>query len=294
MDLNHVTIIVTKLERSVSFYEALGLEMIVYSPPRYARFAMPEGRASFSIEVVEGALAVQAQQALIYFECRNLDAVCERVSAVGIRIIQRPTDMPYLWREARLNDPDGHEIRLYSAGQNRLRPPWRLQRTAGSNGSVSIVRWRGDRKELYHLFQIADDSEMQIAANLNVGELIVAGQSGHAIGMAQITGTQDASRLELKNIATLTAFRAKGIGHKLLLSAIDYSRGQGARSLRVSTSIASCDAIAFYLKHGFRISGFVRDAFTPDRGYAADALTNGLPLNDAVELELDLRAEATD
>ena len=39
---------------------------------------------------------------------------------------QAPTDMDYLWREARLRDPDGHQLRLYWAGDNRLNPPWRI------------------------------------------------------------------------------------------------------------------------------------------------------------------------
>jgi len=34
MNLNHVTLIVTDLERSVRFYETLGVEMIVHAPPR--------------------------------------------------------------------------------------------------------------------------------------------------------------------------------------------------------------------------------------------------------------------
>jgi len=34
--------------------------------------------------------------------------------------------MFYLWREARLRDPDGHDVRLYFAGENRLDPPWKV------------------------------------------------------------------------------------------------------------------------------------------------------------------------
>ncbi len=37
--------------------------------------------------------------------------------------------MPYLWREAHLRDPDGHELRFYSEPADyRLNPPWKLQR----------------------------------------------------------------------------------------------------------------------------------------------------------------------
>jgi hypothetical protein len=42
-----------------------------------------------------------------------------------------PTDQPYLWREAFLRDPDGNLIVLFSAGENRLNPPWRLPKSDG-------------------------------------------------------------------------------------------------------------------------------------------------------------------
>ena len=41
-----------------------------------------------------------------------------------------PTDQPWLWREAYLNDPDGNPLCLYHAGENRLNPPWRLTQDA--------------------------------------------------------------------------------------------------------------------------------------------------------------------
>jgi hypothetical protein len=39
---------------------------------------------------------------------------------------RRPVDQPWLWREARLRDPDGNWLCLLRAGENRLVPPWRL------------------------------------------------------------------------------------------------------------------------------------------------------------------------
>jgi len=51
MRLNHVTLIVTNLERSMVFYRALGLVPIVHEPPRYARFVCPDGDESLSVEV---------------------------------------------------------------------------------------------------------------------------------------------------------------------------------------------------------------------------------------------------
>ena len=125
MRFNHVTLIVTDLARSKAFYETLGLKAIVHSAPRYARFVFPEGEATLSLEVT-GA-APSSARAELFFECHDLDARVAALKALGIAFEQGPTDMHYLWREARLKDPDGHELRLYFAGQNRLDPPWRLK-----------------------------------------------------------------------------------------------------------------------------------------------------------------------
>ena len=127
MNFNHVTIIVSELERSKAFYRQLGLELIVDAPPRYARFVVPGNEATFSVEVTEDAGPMGPNQAQIFFECDDLDERCAALSASGIEFAQPPTDMPYLWREARLRDPDGHDIRLYRAGENRLNPPWRIR-----------------------------------------------------------------------------------------------------------------------------------------------------------------------
>jgi catechol 2,3-dioxygenase-like lactoylglutathione lyase family enzyme len=125
---NHATIIVTDLERAKTFYTTFGLEMIVDAPPRYARFIIPGNQATFSIEVTPHARAMGPEQSHFYFECDDVDATYEALLKKGLVFLQPPTDMPYLWREARLFDPDGHDIRIYYAGQNRLDPPWKVKK----------------------------------------------------------------------------------------------------------------------------------------------------------------------
>jgi len=122
--LNHVTLIVSNLDASLRFYEQLGLRPIVLAEPRYARLVFPDGDETLSLEVT-GETA-QASRVQLYFECLDLDAVWARLERDGLRFEQPPTDMSYLWREAGLRDPDGHQIRLYDAGVNRLNPPWRI------------------------------------------------------------------------------------------------------------------------------------------------------------------------
>ena len=126
MKLNHVTIQVADFERSKSFYLDLGLRLIVDSPPRYARFCANEDGATFSIEVLSNSRSL-SDSAHIYFECDDLDARCAALADQGFQFKLLPTDMPWLWREARLLDPDGREIVLYTAGKNRLDPPWRVK-----------------------------------------------------------------------------------------------------------------------------------------------------------------------
>ena len=126
MRLNHVTLIVSNLDASLRFYERLGLRPIVLAEPRYARMVFPDGDETLSIEVT--GEAPQPSRVQLYFECLDLDAVCARLERDGLRFEQPPTDMSYLWREARLRDPDGHQVRLYDAGVNRLEPPWRIDR----------------------------------------------------------------------------------------------------------------------------------------------------------------------
>lgn len=124
MNLNQVTLPTLDLERSAAFYRALGFVQIVASPPRYARFECPDGGATFSLHLVTAAPA--GSGVVVHFECPDLDERCEALRKQGIRFESGPADQPWLWREARLRDPDGNELCLYRAGENRRFPPWRL------------------------------------------------------------------------------------------------------------------------------------------------------------------------
>jgi catechol 2,3-dioxygenase-like lactoylglutathione lyase family enzyme len=127
MRFNHVTLDVADLERSKAFYKTLGLVQIVDSPPRYARFVFPDGDATLSVEVMGDRLERSPDRAQLYFECDALDETVAALKAKGLVFDRDPTDMSYLWREAHLRDPDGHDLRLYRAGDNRLNPPWKLK-----------------------------------------------------------------------------------------------------------------------------------------------------------------------
>ncbi len=123
MRLNQVTVGAVDLARSRRFYSALGLRLIVEND-HYLRFECPEGESTFSIDRVESV--PRDEQMTVYFESDDLEGLCLRLVTSGIELDQPPQDMDWLWREARLRDPDGHHLCLFHGGANRKNPPWRL------------------------------------------------------------------------------------------------------------------------------------------------------------------------
>lgn len=124
MNLNQITVPSVDLSRAIAFYQKLGLKLIVRSLPRYARFQCPDGNSTFSIHQVD--ILPAGEGVWIYFECENLDEFVNQLALEGIAFDELPTDKPWLWKEARLKDPDQNTLILYFAGKNRLDPPWRI------------------------------------------------------------------------------------------------------------------------------------------------------------------------
>lgn len=129
MNLNQVTLPVRDMDVSTEFYRRLGFLQIV-DTPHYARFACPDDGATFSLSLDEElADNKNLNGAVIYFEHQELDAWVAEVQQRGIQFEQLPTEQSYLWREASLRDPSGNKIKLYWAGENRLNPTWRVEKT---------------------------------------------------------------------------------------------------------------------------------------------------------------------
>ena len=122
--LNQVTVTGTDYARSVEFYKRLGLRQIVDNPPDYARFETAGG-ATFSVQIdpEEKIVATTA----VYLECDDLDERVEQLARSGVPFEHGPRNQPWMWREARLRDPDGNIIFLYKAGEARRFPPWRVE-----------------------------------------------------------------------------------------------------------------------------------------------------------------------
>ena len=128
MNLNQITVPSIDLTQSIPFYEKLGLQLIVKALPHYARFVCPDGNATFSLHQVEQLPTGNGIS--VYFECENLDDYVNALIEKGILFDEMPSDRGWLWREARLKDLDGNKLILYFAGDNRLNPPWRIEKSS--------------------------------------------------------------------------------------------------------------------------------------------------------------------
>ncbi len=123
MRLNQITLPVSDIPRSKDFYQRLGFRLLVDSP-HYCRFLAPEGDTTFSLHAEDGPVTPGA---VIYLESDDVDAAHAALVDAGFRFDHPPRDEGWLWREAVLQDPDGHRIKLYHAGENRIDPPWRVK-----------------------------------------------------------------------------------------------------------------------------------------------------------------------
>jgi len=124
MNLNQITVSVVDVGRSIDFYEKLGLRLIVKTLPHYARFECTEGESTFSLHQVDKP--IEDTGTWIYFEVHDLDDFVNKLINKGIVFEELPNDKSWLWREARLRDPDNNVLILYFAGDNRKNPPWRI------------------------------------------------------------------------------------------------------------------------------------------------------------------------
>jgi predicted enzyme related to lactoylglutathione lyase len=124
MNLNQVTVYTDKPLETVGFYQKLGLQIIVNSLPRYARLECPDGESTLSVHETE--TVSNNSNITLYFECENLDEEVKRLMKLGLTFEREPIDQSWLWREAYLKDPNGNNICLFHAGENRKNPPWKV------------------------------------------------------------------------------------------------------------------------------------------------------------------------
>lgn len=125
LQFNHAMLYVSDAERALRFYRDLLGFKVVSAMDGYARVRAPRGSATIGLhEYGHGQNRARrgAMGHRLYFEVADLDAFCARLKQRGVKFEQMPEDMPWGWRHAYLDDPDGHPLSLYKAGAKRLKP----------------------------------------------------------------------------------------------------------------------------------------------------------------------------
>jgi lactoylglutathione lyase len=126
LSFNHAMIYSHDVAASLAFYrDLLGFELIEEAKAPfgvvYARLKAPQGEGTIALHLLEKGMTMQPGAIRLYFEVRGLEAVCKRLEKRGAKFSKQPALMPWGWKHAYLNDPDGHEVSLYSAGAKRLK-----------------------------------------------------------------------------------------------------------------------------------------------------------------------------
>jgi catechol 2,3-dioxygenase-like lactoylglutathione lyase family enzyme len=145
LTFNHAMIYVKDVERGLHFYrDLMGFKLIedfrYQGTPVYARLRAPGGDGTIALHQAGPDVSVSSDGVRLYFEVRDLDDFCHKLQRKGFYITQLPRMMPWGWRHAYLNDPDGHEISLYWAGENRMKKTvMKAARKAASTSTRAIV-----------------------------------------------------------------------------------------------------------------------------------------------------------
>ncbi len=126
LSFNHAMLYAKDVQRALGFYhDLLGFKLVdefrYEGKPVYARLRAPGGDGTIALHLAGPGTSLASDGVRLYFEIRELDGFCRKLQAKGFYITQMPRMMPWGWRHAYLNDPDGHEISLYWAGENRMR-----------------------------------------------------------------------------------------------------------------------------------------------------------------------------
>lgn len=124
---NHAMEYVADVPRALEFYAGkLGFRVIQKESwggsVLYARIRPPAGSTTIALHKLDpGMKPPEAHGIRLYFEVAGLERFCKRLAATGVKFKQMPKKMPWGWKHAYLDDPDGHEISLYWSGEKRLR-----------------------------------------------------------------------------------------------------------------------------------------------------------------------------
>lgn len=150
---------------------------------------------------------------------------------------------------------------------------------------LSLVNPGEERERYLPLLLLADESEAQVRSYVEEGDLyVMPDEAGAPCGVVLVLHEENATA-ELKAVAVAPEHQGRGVGKQLLTLVLAALGAIGVRRVVVGTGNSSIGQLAFYQKAGFRLWRIERDVFTPERGYPADLVENGIRLRDMVWLD---------
>lgn len=150
---------------------------------------------------------------------------------------------------------------------------------------IEIRKLANDEEIPYELLLLADPSIEVINDYIHRGDCYVAYINNSLVGVFMMIKTRPLT-LELVNIAVKESYQGKGIGKRLILSAIEMARKVNTKVLEVGTGNSSINQLVLYQKCGFRIIGVDRDFFKIH--YKEKIIENEIECIDMIRLRIDL------
>jgi catechol 2,3-dioxygenase-like lactoylglutathione lyase family enzyme len=122
LEFNHAMVYTRDLAPALHFYAGLlGFKVVEEFGAGYARLRSPRGQTSIALHLIKpGTELPDGDGIRLYFETKDLEKFCASLEGAGVALTQPPKIMPWGWKHAYLNDPDGHEVSLYWAGRKRF------------------------------------------------------------------------------------------------------------------------------------------------------------------------------
>lgn len=150
---------------------------------------------------------------------------------------------------------------------------------------IEIKKLNNNEEIPYDLLLLADPSIEVINDYIHRGDCYVAYSNNNIVGSFVLIRTRPFT-LELVNISVREVYQGKGIGKRLILSAIEVARKENAKTLEVGTGNSSINQLALYQKCGFRIVSVDRDFFKSH--YKEKIIENEIECIDMIRLRMEL------
>ncbi len=129
-----------------------------------------------------------------------------------------------------------------------------LERSGAAPGHTFALRWaeRESPDAIYNEYPV----ERLRGARSKVDLFLVAEVDGAAIGLLMVMTHDWTDAAEITDLAVDRKARRSGAGKALVEAATEWAREQGHRALWVEPRADNAEAIQFYVRMGFRVSGF--------------------------------------